>query len=81
VRSAMKNSRTTTTSCRIIRIPKAWAVRGEMTIQTTFKQRIGGATRKRDRPEWATDVRSVGIMFEMAKIGALLGRCVPTVCF
>lgn len=58
VPSATKNSPTTTTLCRITRIPKGWEGLGETTIQTTFEQRIGGAIQRRDQPEWMTDGRS-----------------------
>ena len=53
--SALKNLRTTTMSCPIIKIRKAWAERGETITQTTCRQRIGGAIRKKDQPEWRTE--------------------------
>jgi hypothetical protein len=37
---------------------KEWAERGGMTIRTIFKQPTGGATEKKDQPEWASDGRS-----------------------
>ena len=36
-------------------IPKEWAGLGEMITRKTFKQRIFGAMKKKDRPEWMTD--------------------------
>jgi hypothetical protein len=42
------------------RNPKEWAELGETTIQTISRQRIGGATKKRDQRGWASDGRSDG---------------------
>ena len=39
-------------SFQIIEIRKVWAERGEMTTQTISRQRISGAMKKKDRPEW-----------------------------
>jgi hypothetical protein len=49
---------TTTMSCRITKTPREWEELGETTIRTTSKQHTGGATKKRDQPEWMTDGRS-----------------------
>ena len=35
--------------------PRGWAELGETTTQTIFKQLIGGATEKKDRPEWTIE--------------------------
>ena len=35
--------------CPIISTPKAWEGHGETTIQTTSKQYIGGATKRKDQ--------------------------------
>lgn len=40
--------------------PKGMGGRGGMTTRITSRQRIGGVTKKRDRPESATDGRSAG---------------------
>jgi len=37
---------------------KEWEELGEMTIRITSKQRISGAMKKKDRPEWMTDGQS-----------------------
>ena len=50
--SARKNSPTTTTLFPTTEIQREWAERGETIIRTTFKQRTGGATEKRDQQEW-----------------------------
>lgn len=42
-----------------IRIRKEWEGRGETTIPAISRQHIGGATKKKDQPEWMSDVRSV----------------------
>jgi hypothetical protein len=76
----MKSSLTTATSCRIIRIPKAWEELGETTIQTISKQRTGGVTEKRDQPEWMTDGPSVGWFPDQRQIGMFLICSVPMVC-
>jgi hypothetical protein len=52
VPSAMKSSPTITTSCQTTEIPKEWEGRGGTIIQTTFKQHIGGVTKRKDQPEW-----------------------------
>src|ERR1700733_4453116 len=57
VRFAMLSSPTTTTLCQTTGNPKEWEERGETTIRIISKQRIGGATTKRDQPEWTADGR------------------------
>jgi hypothetical protein len=42
-----------TMSCLITRIPKGWEERGETIIRTISRQRIGGATEKKDQTEWS----------------------------
>ena len=37
-------------------IRRGWEALGEMTIRTTFKQLIGGATGKKGQPEWTTHI-------------------------
>ena len=37
---------------QITGIPKGWEDRGGMITRITFKQRISGAMKKKDRPEW-----------------------------
>src|SRR5271156_1822099 len=51
-RFVTKSSQITTTSCQITEIRKGWEERGRMITQTISKQRISGAMKKRDRPEW-----------------------------
>lgn len=43
-------------SFRTTRSQREWAEHGETTIQTIFKQHIGGVTKKKDQREW-TDLR------------------------
>ena len=50
---AMRDLRTTLMLSQITNDAKEWAERGEMTIQTISRLRIGGATEKKDRPEWS----------------------------
>jgi hypothetical protein len=47
--SARTHSRTTTTSCQTISIPKAWEEPGEMITLTISRLCIGGAMEKRDQ--------------------------------
>ena len=53
--SAMKSSRTITTWSPTIGIRREWAERGGTITLTTFRQYIGGVTKKRDQREWATN--------------------------
>jgi hypothetical protein len=55
--SATKNSRTTTTLSRTTRIQKEWEDPGETITRTISRQHTGGATKKKDQPEWMTDGR------------------------
>jgi hypothetical protein len=41
--------------CAICHEEFTWEERGGMTTQTTFRQRISGAMKKKDQPEWLTD--------------------------
>ena len=56
--SAMKSSQTITMWFPTTGIRKEWAELGEMITRTTSKQRTGGVTEKKDRPEW-TDLRPI----------------------
>ena len=51
VRFAPRNLLTTTTLCQITKSPRGWEEHGEMIIRTISKQRIGGATEKKDQAE------------------------------
>ncbi len=53
----MKSSPTTTTSYRIIKVPKEWEEPGETIIRTISKPSITAATAIKDQPEWMTDGR------------------------
>jgi hypothetical protein len=76
----MKNSPNTAISFPITGIPKGWEERGEMTIQTIFKQHTGGATEKKDQPEWMTDGPSVVRAENLAYFVTPTVPCVPGVC-
>jgi len=56
--SAMKSSQTITMWFQTTGIQKEWAELGEMIIRTIFRQRISGATKRKDQPEW-TDSRPI----------------------
>ena len=52
-----------------------------MTIQTTFKQPIGGVTGTRGQPGWLTDGRSV-VRFEEPALDLVLRICcAPNMCW
>src|SRR5258707_11971097 len=63
-RPLSKSSRITTTLYRTTKIPKEWEERGETITQTTSKQRTGGATGKKDRPELTADGRLTVVAFD-----------------
>src|SRR5258708_21457795 len=57
-------------------IQKEWAAGGETIIPTISKQRISGAMKKKDRPEWMTDGRSADTALFPAFRGTLWVRSV-----
>jgi hypothetical protein len=67
VRSATKNSRTTTTLCPTTETRKGWVVLGATIIRTTSRQYIGGAMKKKDQQGW-TDLRPINIQVSIEPI-------------
>jgi hypothetical protein len=66
--SATKSSPTTAMLSQITKIQEAWEEPGEMTIRTISEQLIGGATEKKDQPEWMTDGRPISRTLSRAHV-------------